>query len=144
MMRSPAEMARACAESMLREDKATHGLGIALDEVGPGTARMSMTVRPDMVNGHGICHGGFIFTLADSTFAFACNAYGDRAVAHHNEITFVRPGRLGETLTATAEERVRAGRSGIYDVRVTGADGSVVAEMRGHSRLAGGRFFAED
>ncbi len=144
MMRSPAEMARACAEAMLREDKATHGLGIALDNVGPGTARMSMTVRPDMVNGHGICHGGFIFTLADSTFAFACNAYGDRAVAHHNEITFVRPGRLGETLTATAEERVRAGRSGIYDVRVTGADGGVVAEMRGHSRLAGGRFFAED
>ncbi len=144
MMRSPAEMARACAEAMLREDKATHGLGIVLDDVGPGTARMSMTVRPDMVNGHGICHGGFIFTLADSTFAFACNAYGDRAVAHHNEITFVRPGRLGETLTATAEERVRAGRSGIYDVRVTGADGAVVAEMRGHSRLAGGRFFAED
>ena len=143
MMRSPAEMARACAEAMLREDKATHGLGIVLDDVGPGTARMSMTVRPDMVNGHGICHGGFIFTLADSTFAFACNAYGDRAVAHHNEITFVRPGRLGETLTATAEERVRAGRSGIYDVRVTGADGGVVAEMRGHSRLAGGRFFAE-
>lgn len=144
MMRSPAEMARACAEAMLREDKATHGLGIVLDDVGPGTARMSMTVRPEMVNGHGICHGGFIFTLADSTFAFACNAYGDRAVAHHNEITFVRPGRLGETLTATAEERVRAGRSGIYDVRVTGADGAVVAEMRGHSRLAGGRFFAED
>jgi acyl-CoA thioesterase len=143
MMRSPAEMARACAEAMLREDKATHGLGIALDDVGPGTARMSMTVRPDMVNGHGICHGGFIFTLADSTFAFACNAYGDRAVAHHNEITFVRPGRLGETLTATAEERVRAGRSGIYDVRVTGGDGGVVAEMRGHSRLSGGRFFAE-
>lgn len=144
MMRSPAEMARACAEAMLREDKATHGLGIVLDDVGPGTARMSMTVRPEMVNGHGICHGGFIFTLADSTFAFACNAYGDRAVAHHNEITFVRPGRLGQTLTATAEERVRAGRSGIYDVRVTGADGAVVAEMRGHSRLAGGRFFAED
>lgn len=144
MMRSPAEMARACAEAMLREDRATHGLGIALDDVGPGSARMSMTVRPDMVNGHGICHGGFIFTLADSTFAFACNAYGDRAVAHHNEITFVRPGRLGETLTATAEERVRAGRSGIYDVRVTGADGGVVAEMRGHSRLSGGRFFAED
>jgi acyl-CoA thioesterase len=144
MMRSPAEMARACAEAMLREDRATHGLGIVLDDVGPGTARMSMTVRPDMVNGHGICHGGFIFTLADSTFAFACNAYGDRAVAHHNEITFVRPGRLGETLIATAEERVRARRSGIYDVRVTGADGGVVAEMRGHSRLAGGRFFAED
>lgn len=143
-MRAPADLARACADAMLRDDRATHALGIVLDHVGPGSARMSMRVRPDMVNGHGICHGGFIFTLADSAFAFACNSYGDRAVAQHNAITFVRPGRDGEVLVATAEERGRSGRSGLYDVRVTGADGSVVAEMRGHSRLSGGRFFAED
>jgi acyl-CoA thioesterase len=143
-MRSACDLARACAETMWRDDQASQGLGFSLDDVAPGRARMSMTVTAAMVNGHGICHGGFIFTLADSAFAFACNSHGERAVAQHNQITFVRPGRLGETLTATAEERVRAGRSGIYDVRVTGADGTVVAEMRGHSRLSGGRFFPEE
>jgi len=143
-MHTPADLARACADAMWAEDHASRGLGMALTGVGPGTATMTLTVRPEMVNGHGICHGGFIFTLADSAFAFACNSHGDRAVAQHNAITFVRPGRLGETLTATAEERVTAGRSGIYDVRVTGSDGTIVAEMRGHSRLSGGRFFAQD
>ena len=143
-MRSPADLARACADAMWADDNASRGLGMTLTAVGPGTATMTLTVRPEMVNGHGICHGGFIFTLADSAFAFACNSHGDRAVAQHNAITFVRPGRLGETLTATAEERVTAGRSGIYDVRVTGGDGTIVAEMRGHSRLSGGRFFPEE
>ncbi|MGE0416712.1 MAG: hydroxyphenylacetyl-CoA thioesterase PaaI [Acetobacteraceae bacterium] len=143
-MRDPETLARACAEAMWRDDQASQGLGFVLDLVAPGRARMSMVVRPDMVNGHGICHGGFIFTLADSAFAFACNSHGERAVAQHNAITFVRPGRLGETLTADAEERVVSGRSGIYDVRVIGGDGTVVAEMRGHSRLHGGKFFAED
>lgn len=143
-MRSPEDLARACADAMWAEDHASRGLGMALTAVGPGSATMTLTVRPEMVNGHGICHGGFIFTLADSAFAFACNSHGDRAVAQHNAITYVRPGRLGETLTATAEERVTAGRSGIYDVRVTGSDGTIVAEMRGHSRLSGGRFFPEE
>jgi len=143
-MRSPADLARACADAMWQDDHASKGLGMTLLEVGPGAARMTLTVRPEMVNGHGICHGGFIFALADSAFAFACNSRGDRAVAQHNAITYVRPGRLGETLTATAEERVTAGRSGIYDVRVTGDDGTIVAEMRGHSRLSGGRFFPEE
>ena len=143
-MRSPAELARACADAMWADDNASRGLGMTLTAVGPGTATMTLTVRPEMVNGHGICHGGFIFTLADSAFAFACNSHGDRAVAQHNAITFVRPGRLGETLTATAEERVIAGRSGIYDVRVTGGDGTIVAEMRSHSRLSGGFFFPEE
>ena len=142
-MTDPDTLAQACADAMWAEDNASRGLGLVLNRVTAGRATLSLTVRPEMVNGHGICHGGFIFMLADSAFAFACNSYGERAVAHHNEITFVRPGRPGETLTAAAVERLRSGRSGIYDIRVTGEDGTVVAEMRGHSRTTGGRFFAE-
>jgi acyl-CoA thioesterase len=137
------ELAEACAASMWEDDRASRDLGMSLRAVSPGRAEMTMVVRDDMVNGHGICHGGFIFTLADSAFAFACNSHGDRAVAQHNTITFLRPGRLGETLTARAEERVQAGRNGIYDVRVIGSDKTVVAEMRGHSRTIGQRFFVE-
>ena len=110
-------------------------------DVAPGRSRLSMTVTQPMANGLGICHGGFILTLADSAMAFASNAHGDKAVAQHIAITYVRPGHLGERLTATAEERHRAGRTGIYDVRVTGEDGTTVAEMRGHTRLHGGKFF---
>ncbi len=128
---------------MWAEDSASKGLGMRLEDVGPGRARLSLVVTEAMVNGHGICHGGFIFSLADSAMAFACNSYGEHAVAQHCAITFVRPGRLGETLTAEAVERTRSGRSGIYDVRVSGAGGDVVAEFRGHSRTTGGRFFAE-
>jgi acyl-CoA thioesterase len=133
-------LARKYAGMMWADDAASRGLGMALDHVAAGQARLSMTVRPAMVNGHGLCHGGFIFALADSAMAFASNSHGERAVAHHNAITFVRPGRLGETLVATAEERVRAGRTGIYDVRVLGGDGTVVAEFRGHTRTIG-RYF---
>lgn len=137
-MNDPAAVARSSAETMWADDKASTGLGMALEDVAPGYARLSMTVRPDMVNGHGICHGGFIFALADSAFAFACNSYGERAVAQHCAITFLRPATQGERLTAAAAERTRAGRSGIYDVSVTGTDGSIVAELRGHSRTIGG------
>jgi acyl-CoA thioesterase len=127
---------------MWQDDAASRGLGMTIDHIAAGRARMSMPVRSEMVNGHGLCHGGFIFALADSAMAFAANSYGERAVLQHASVTFVRPGRLGETLVAEAEERLRSGRSGIYDVRVTGSsDGSVVAEFRGHSRLSGGRFF---
>jgi acyl-CoA thioesterase len=125
-------------------DDASKGLGMRIEDVGPGRARLSLVVTDAMVNGHGICHGGFIFSLADSTMAFASNSHGKHAVAQHCSITFVRPGRLGETLTAEAVERTRAGRSGIYDVRVCGTDGEVVAEFRGHSRTTGGRFFVEN
>jgi len=134
-------LARACAEAMWAEDHASPSLGMRLEAVAPGQAVLSMTVGETMVNGHGICHGGFIFTLADSAFAYACNSHGERAVAQHCAITFLRPGRRGETLRAEATERARAGRSGITDVRVTGADGTVVAEFRGQSRLTGGHFF---
>lgn len=142
MSADPDALARACAEAMWAEDRTSPGLGMKLERVGPGCAALSMTVTETMVNGHGICHGGFIFTLADSAFAYACNSHGDRAVAQHCAITFLRPGRRGETLRADAVERIRTGRSGITDVRVTGADGTVVAELRGQSRLTGGRFFA--
>lgn len=135
-------LARRCADAMWEDDAASRGLGMTIDHMAAGRARMSMLVRSEMVNGHGLCHGGFIFALADSAMAFAANSHGKRAVAYHNSITYVRPGRLGETLVADAQERTRSARSGIHDVRVTGSsDGSVVAEFRGHARLSGGRFF---
>ena len=136
-MTDPDAVARKAADAMWANDAASRGLGMAIDSVGPGCAVLSMTVADSMVNGHGMCHGGFIFTLADSAFAFASNSYGDAAVAQHCAITFLRPGRRGERLTAEAVERIRAGRGGLYDVRVTGEDGTVVAELRGHSRLVG-------
>jgi acyl-CoA thioesterase len=131
-------LARAAAQAMWDDDSASQGLGMQLRNVGPGSATLSMQVTTEMVNGHGMCHGGFIFTLADSAFAFACNSRGERAVAQHCAITFIRPGRLGETLRADATERARETRSGIYDVRVIGDDGGLVAEFRGHSRTIGG------
>ena len=143
-MTDPEALARRCADALWADDAASHGLGMTLDHVGAGSSRLSMTVRPDMVNGLGLCHGGFIVTLADSAMAFASNAYGDRAVAQHITITYIRPGKPGEILTATATERSKQGRSGIYDVSVTGSsDGSVVAEFRGHTRFSGGRFFTD-
>ena len=134
-------LARACADAMWAEDRASAGLGMSLDAVGAGTATLSMTVGPSMVNGHGMCHGGYIFTLADSAFAFACNTHGERVVAQQASILFVRPAGLGERLIAQANERTRAGRTGLYDVRVTGTDGTIVAEFRGQSRAIGQAFF---
>jgi acyl-CoA thioesterase len=142
-MSDAAALAHACADAMWADDNASRGLGMRLEDVAPGRARMSLVVTEAMVNGHSMCHGGFIFALADSAMAFACNSYGEHAVAQHCAITFVRPGRRGETLTAEAAERTRTGRSGIYDVRVCDATGETVAEFRGHSRTTGGRFFAE-
>ena len=134
---SPDDLARACAEAMWKEDDASKGLGMKIVEIKPGQAVMSMTVLPHMVNGQRIAHGGFIFTLADSAFAFACNSRNERAVAAQGDITFIKPGKLGDHLVATAREISRSGRSGIYDVRVT-VDDVVIAEFRGHSRVIGG------
>ena len=133
-------LARACADVMWRDDRASPGLGMRLEAVAAGRARLSLTVTEAMVNGHGICHGGFIFTLADSAFAFACNSHGLHALAQHCAISYIRPAHRGETLVAEAQERHNGARSGIYDVRVTGGDGSVVAEFRGHSRTTGEKF----
>jgi phenylacetic acid degradation protein PaaD len=118
-------------------DSASQALGMSLDDVGPGRATLTMTVRPDMVNGHAICHGGLVFALADSAFAFACNSYNQVTVAQDCDIVFVAPARLGDVLTAVAVERVRYGRNGIYDVTVR-RDDEVVAEFRGRSRELGG------
>ena len=116
---SPDDLARACADAMWKEDDASQGLGMKIVEIKPGQATLTMTVQPHMVNGQRIAHGGFIFMLADSTFAFACNSHNERAVAAQCDITFIRPGKLGDVLVATAREISRSGRSGIYDVRVT-------------------------
>ena len=124
------------AAAMWSGDAASQGLGMVLEDVGPGLARMSMVVEPRMLNGHGTCHGGFIFSLADSTFAFACNSRNQRAVAQSCSITYLNPAQLGERLVATARELATAGRSGLYDVRVQGPE-RVVAEFRGQSRLIG-------
>jgi len=134
---SPDDLARACADAMWKEDDASKGLGMKIVEIKPGQATMSMTVLPNMVNGQRIAHGGFIFALADSAFAFACNSHNERAVAAQGNITFIRPGKLGDVLVATAREISRSGRSGIYDARVTVGD-AVIAEFRGHSRTIGG------
>ena len=134
---SPDDVARACAEAMWEEDDASKGLGIKIVAIGPGLATLAMTVQPHMVNGQRIAHGGFIFALADSAFAFACNTHNERAVAAQGSITFIRPGKLGDRLVAAAREISRNGRSGIYDVQVTAND-VVIAEFRGHSRLIGG------
>jgi acyl-CoA thioesterase len=131
------DLARACAEAMWREDDASKGLGMEILEIKAGAATLAMTVEPHMVNGHGIVHGGFIFLLADSAFAFACNSHNERAVAAQCNISFIRPGRLGDRLVAAAREISRTGRSGIYDVRVTVGE-AAIAELRGHSRTLGG------
>jgi len=122
---------------MWHEDDASKGLGMEITDVQAGSATLAMTVKPHMVNGHGIAHGGFIFTLADSAFAFACNSHNERAVAAQGNITFIKPGKLGDRLVATAREISRTGRSGIYDVRVS-VDDIAIAEFRGHSRTIGG------
>src|SRR5258707_5720370 len=122
---------------MWKEDDASQGLDMEIVEIRSGQATLAMTIKPHMVNGQRIAHGGFIFTLADSAFAFACNSHNERTVAAQGDITFIRPGKLGDVLVATAREISRSGRSGIYDVSVT-VDGVVIAEFRGHSRTVGG------
>jgi acyl-CoA thioesterase len=125
------------ARDMWAADAASGALGMGLVEVGPGSARVSMVVRPDMVNGHDLCHGGIIASLADSAFALACNSHGPVTVAAGFSIDFLAPGRLGQTLYADASEVSLRGRSGIYDVTVRADDpvaGEVIAEFRGRSR----------
>lgn len=121
------------ARKMLAEDEASRALGIELLELGPGLARTSMRVTSQMVNGYGITHGGYVFIVADTTFALACNSHDDSAVAARADIRFLRPTREGDVLVATAREQARFGRNGIYDVTVTVGD-KVVAEFRGDSR----------
>jgi acyl-CoA thioesterase len=139
-----AAIARACADAMWVEDEASRALGMKLMRVSPGEAEMSMLVTADKVNGQKICHGGFIFLLADSTFAFACNTYNERVVAQHCAVSFLRPAQLDDVLTARACEVHRSGRSGLYDVTVTRADGTVIAAFRGHSRVIDGKWLGKN
>jgi acyl-CoA thioesterase len=140
---TPEEIARRSAAAMWADDRASQALEMRLDEVGPGSATMSMTLREDMVNGHAIGHGGLTFTLADSAFAFACNSYNRATVAAGAEIRFRRPTRLGDRLVATATERERESRDGVYDVVVTVGD-EVVAVFTGRSREICGTLFDDE
>ncbi len=140
---TPQECAERSAAAMWAGDAASKFLGMELESVGPGRATLSFTVRPEHLNGHGICHGGYIFTLADSAFAFACNSYNRLVVAQHNSISYLSPVRDAERLRADAVEVSLTGRSGIYDVTVTGGDGRKVALFRGASRQIEGVHFEE-
>lgn len=128
-----ASLAKHVAERMFASDRASQTLGIAITEVAPGRATLTMRVRADMLNGHAICHGGFIFTLADSAFAFACNSYNYNTVAQGCSIEYLMPAREGDVLTALAHERSLAGRTGVYDIEVTNQRGETIALFRGKS-----------
>jgi acyl-CoA thioesterase len=128
--------ARTVVQSLYAADLASQSLGIEIIDVAPGRVRVAMSVRADMVNGHGICHGGVVFTFADSAFAFACNSHGDPMVASGASIEFLAPTPRGERVTATATEVWRNARHGLYDVAVANAAGDVLAHFRGRcSRL---------
>jgi acyl-CoA thioesterase len=140
------ELAAKVAAAMWAEDAASAGLGMRLVSVGSGTAALEMPVRDDMVNGHGLAHGGFVFTLADSAFAFACNSRNQVTVAQGCDIVFVAPARRGDLLVAEARERASYGRNGIYDVTVRRGRGEhtdLIAEFRGRSRQLGGTIIEE-
>lgn len=139
---TPQEVARRSADAMWTGDEASRALGMEIAEIAPGRAILRMTVREDMVNGHAIGHGGFTFTLADSAFAFACNSYNRSTVAAAAEIRFLAPTRLGDVLVATAVERSREGRDGVYDITVRSGE-TVVAEFVGRSKEIRGTLFDE-
>ena len=128
---------------MWANDSASKSLGLVFKSVTPGRAVFALTVEERHTNGHNICHGGYIFTLADTAFAFACNSYNQVAVAQQNSITFVAPGQLGDTLTATAIEVNRAARSGVYDATVVNQNGDTIALFRGNSRALNKTLFDE-
>ncbi|MDG1470246.1 MAG: hydroxyphenylacetyl-CoA thioesterase PaaI [Ascidiaceihabitans sp.] len=140
---TPQTRAEKCASLMIAKDAASSGLGMRITQITPGCATLQMAVRPDMLNGHSICHGGYIFTLADSAFAFACNTYNQRTVAQQNQITYVQSAQLGEVLVATATETSRTGRSGTYSVTITGQEGRTIALFHGLSRTIKGQHFPE-
>ncbi len=133
------ELAAQCAEVMWSTDRASQELGMDIQSMGEGRSQITMTVRDSMVNGHDICHGGFIFTLADSAFAFACNSQNQIAVAAGCTIDFIRPASLGDVLTASAQAVHQGKRSGIYDIRVTNQQGKLMATMRGRSARTQGQ-----
>jgi acyl-CoA thioesterase len=136
---TPQQVADACREAMWKDDHATKLLGMRIEAVGPGTATLSMSVRRDMINGHGTCHGGLLTSLADSAFGFACNAYNEVAVAAGFDVNLMAPGREGDVLTATAREISKTGRTGVYDVEVCNQRGERLAVFRGRSYTIKGK-----
>ena len=132
------QLAELAGRTMYERDPASRALGMTLDAIGPGHARMSMRVRADMLNGHGSCHGGYIFMLADSAFAFACNSHNFNTVGAGCTIEYLAPGRPGDVLVAEASEQALQGKTGVYDVSVSTQDGRRIALFRGKShRVAG-------
>ncbi len=138
----PDALAAATAAAMWVRDQTAQALGMRIEDIGAGHAKLSMTVRSDMVNGHHMCHGGMIFTLADTAFAYACNSYNLNTVAAAAQIDFLAPAQEGEVLKAEATERATAGRSGVYDVTVHTRDGRLVALFRGKSARISGEVIA--
>jgi len=138
----PQALAEAVTEAMWSRDRATQGLGMQILSVKPGYALFAMPVRADMVNGHHICHGGFMFTLADSAFAFACNSYNQNTVASSCNIDFLAPAREGDVLEAEAVERSLSGRTGVYDITLRTRSGKIVALFRGKSYRIKGEVIA--
>ena len=136
------ELARRAADSMYGTDTCSKWLGMSLEDVRPGYARMRMPVRPEFLNGLGICHGGLMFTLADSTFAFACNSYNIPAVASGCAIEFLKPVKGGDVLVAEGQEQTLSGRHGVYDIKVTNSSGEIVAMFRGKSAQLKGQIVA--
>lgn len=143
MTLTPKLRAQKAAEAMWSDDRASAWLGMTLGHVDEGEAELSLKVEVHHTNGHGMCHGGIIFSLADSAFAFACNSRNQSTVAQHNSITFLAPAKVGDTLIATAREVSLVGRNGLYDVRVTTDSGTPIAEFRGGSRTVRGALFPE-
>lgn len=140
---TPKERAEASAQAMWSADAASQWVGMSLVEVDEGQATLELTVARHHCNGHGICHGGITFSLADSAFAYACNSRNQATVAQHNVISYIGPGRLGDVLRAKAREVSLNGRNGIYDVRVTNQNDELIAEFRGFSRAVPGTLFDE-
>ncbi len=137
------QLASRAGQALYDKDRASQSLGMRLVEVKPGYARVSMLIRPDMVNGHRICHGGLVFTLADSAFAFSCNSYNDNTVAAAASIDFLAPAFEGDELTATARELWRSGRSGLYEITISNQRGERVALFRGRSSRINGQVIPE-
>ena len=140
---TPKERAQKSAETMWNNDQASAWFGMRIDEIDEGFAVLSLTVEKKHTNGHGICHGGVTFALADSAFAFACNSRNQSTIAQHNTISYTAAVKLGDVLTATAKEISLIGRNGIYDVEVTNQEGLAVAQFRGCSRAIRGTLFEE-
>jgi len=140
---TPQQVAEASRDAMWKDDRASRMLGIVVQAIGPGSATLAMPVREDMLNGHDICHGGLVTTLADSAFAYACNAYNEVSVASGFDVNLMAPAHLGDLLTARALELSRSGRTGVYDIEVVNQKGERIAALRGRSYTLRGKPLVE-